>query len=77
MNKEDELEDLVAHKVERRVAKKVLHDISQRVEEINHETDRQQHARSWLPLLVTVLIIGVFILVNRPALLQWISERLN
>ncbi|MDJ0880996.1 MAG: hypothetical protein QNJ56_05045 [Gammaproteobacteria bacterium] len=77
MDNQEELDKLVTRKVERRVAKKVLRDISQRVEEINQETDRQQQARKWMPILVVALILGLIALVISPSLLQWLSERLN
>ncbi len=77
MDNQEELDKLVTRKVERRVAKKVLRDISQRVEEINQETDRQQQARKWMPILVVALILGLIALVVSPSLLQWLSERLN
>lgn len=66
-------EKLVEHKVRRTVAKKVLHDISQQVEEIEREvSDEKKRTRYLIPVIVVALLLFI-LLFNLPDLLRQVS----
>jgi len=76
-DKEQDLEELVQYKVNKRVAKKVLRDIHHQVEEIDLEQQKQQKAGRWLIPFIILLVLGVTILVLSPFVLRFISQGLN
>lgn len=62
-HQEKDLSELVAHKVQRRVAKKVIRDIHQQVDEIEQqEKIAYQSGRFVIPVLMVLMLI-IFILI--------------
>jgi hypothetical protein len=68
-----QLDELVRHKVTRRVAGKVMRDLHDQVDEIQHEQENEERLGRFLIPMLTLVVLVILGLLLWPYLLRWVT----
>lgn len=74
---EKDRRSIVEHKVRRRVATKVLHDIQLIVDKITSQEESENKARTIIAIVVLLLVVSGIIMTVWPSCLRLLSSLIN